>query len=134
MRGQLLSALARTRDPELAARARALALDERLRTNEVLTPLYSQLFMPETRDATWEWVVANFPALRDLLESSAGRLPGLGSFFCSEERADAVETFFAEHIEDLPGGPRNLASTLESIRLCAARAEAHRVSATEVFR
>lgn len=133
LRGQLLSALSRTRDPELAERARALALDERLRTNEVLTPLYGQLSMPETRDDAWEWVKTHFAALRDLLESNAGRLPSLGSFFCSAEKADAVEAFFSEHIEALPGGPRNLATTLEGIRLCAARAEAHRASAAEVF-
>ena len=40
--------------------------------------------------------------------------------FCSNERADATAAFFADRIEVLEGGPRNLAAPLEEIRICAA--------------
>lgn len=134
VRHRVLSALGHATDPELAARARALALDARLRLNEVTTPLQVQAGQAETREATWEWLVEHFDALRERIGPfHAGYLPYMASGFCDEEHAQAVERFFAPHIEELPGGPRNLASTLEAIRLCAARVEAHRESTREFF-
>ncbi|MBO6937898.1 MAG: M1 family metallopeptidase [Deltaproteobacteria bacterium] len=133
LRARLLSAMAHTKDPELAARVRALALDERLRLNEVTTPLRVQMGMPETREPTWLWAKEHFEELRTRLEDGAGRLPRLGSAFCSAEKADEVEAFFRQRAEALPGGPRTLANTLEQIRLCAARVETHRQSAVDFF-
>jgi len=133
LRARLLSALAHTKDPELAARARALALDERLRLNEVTTPLRVQMSMPETREPTWLWVKEHFEELRGRLEDGAGRLPRVGGAFCSEEKAEELETFFRQRAESLPGGPRTLANTLEEIRLCAARVETHRQNAMAFF-
>ena len=63
----------------------------------------------------------------------AGYAPYYVSGFCTEERAGEVEAFFGERIESLPGGPRNLRSALERIRLCAARVEAQRESAAAFF-
>jgi alanyl aminopeptidase len=133
LRARLLSALAHSKDPELAERARALALDERLRLNEVTTPLRVQMGMPETRQATWDWVKNHFEELRGRLEDGAGRLPRIGGAFCSEQKAEEVETFFRQRAETLPGGPRTLANTLEEIRLCAARVETHRESTVAFF-
>ncbi len=133
LRARLLSALAHTKDPELAARARALALDERLRLNEVTRPLRVQMSMPETREATWVWVKEHFEELRGRLEDGAGRLPRIGGAFCSEEKAEEVEAFFRQRADTLPGGPRTLANTLEQIRLCAARVETHRENAMAFF-
>ena len=133
LRARLLSALAHTKDPELAGRVRALALDERLRLNEVLTPLRVQMSMAETREPTWVWAKEHFEELRTRLEDGAGRLPRLGGAFCSSEKADEVEAFFRQRAETLPGGPRTLANTLEQIRLCAARVQTHRASAVDFF-
>ena len=133
LRRQLLGAIAHTRDPELAARARALALDPRLRVNELMTPLYVQMSMPETREPTWAWVAENFEALRGRLEDGASRLVELSDEFCSAERAEEVQAFFRQRADSLDGGPRALANTLETIRLCAARVEAQRSSASSFF-
>ncbi|MDH5490670.1 MAG: M1 family metallopeptidase, partial [Myxococcales bacterium] len=144
LRMSLLGALGSTRDPALALRARGLALDERVRINEMGRTLRPQSRMIETREATWEWIEENFEALVARQgPSRGGHLPYYGRVYCSEQGAQRVEAFFAapiEHeggtrprIETLPGGPRNLASTLESIRLCAARVEAQRESALRFF-
>jgi alanyl aminopeptidase len=124
-RWHLLEALAASLDPADAERARQLALDPMLRVNEMLTPLRVQMQYPQLRDATWSWIEANY---RELAERAGGsttsELPWLASAFCEEARADALERFFAPRIDDLEGGPRNLAGTAEEIRLCAALARA----------
>ena len=133
LRSQLLRALASTKDEGLAARARALALDPRVRVNEVWVPLGAQMGMPETREATWGFLQENFDALVERLESSAGFLPRFAGAFCSEEQAEAVQGFFQPRIAELPGGPRNLLNTLEAVRLCAAKVEAQQESARSYF-
>ena len=134
VRRQLLGALASVRDPSLAERVRALALDERLRTNEIMTPIGIQMGMSETREATWAWLRDHVDDLADRLEPSRlGHAPWLAAGFCDAERANEVEAFFGDRIGELSGGPRNLAGAVEAIRLCAARAEVHRASATEFF-
>jgi alanyl aminopeptidase len=133
-RRRALTALASTHDPTLAARALSLSLDARLRVNEVTTPLRTQLSMPETRPAAWDWMREHFDEVFDRVATTrAGYAPWYLTGFCSEERAGEVEAFFEGRIESLPGGPRNLRGALEAIRLCAARVEAQRESAAEFF-
>lgn len=133
-RGQALGALASTRDDALGARVLALGLDERLRVNEVTIPLTTQLRVPERRAAAWAWMQENFDTLfARVATTRAGYAPWYLTSFCSEERAAEVAGFFEGRIEELPGGPRNLRGALEAIRLCAARAEAQRASAVEMF-
>jgi alanyl aminopeptidase len=120
-RRDILRALASTRDPELTARARALALDPALRPSEVWTPLYRQSEEPATREATWRFVEDNFDALVAHAGSDrSGWMPWLAAGFCDETRGDEVAAFLRPRIGALEGGPRNLASSLEAIRLCAA--------------
>jgi alanyl aminopeptidase len=83
------------------------------------------LAVPETREELWAWMQASFDALvAHLPERATGETPWLAAGFCDPAHADAVAAFFAPRIEKLPGGPRNLAGVLESIRLCAARVAA----------
>ena len=134
LRGRLLNAMGMTHDPELASRARALALDPRVRVNEVLTTIDRQMRMPETRAQTWAWIKENFAALVERIATTrGGSTPWLASRFCSVAEAEDVEAFYAPRIAALPGGPRNLAGTLEEIHLCAARVEAQRESAQAFF-
>lgn len=134
VRSELLYAIASARRPEHATRARDLALDERLRVNEIRNVLVPQSRMRETRDDMWTWLTENFDALHARLEDGAARTPAIGSAFCSEEKATAVNAFFSSRIDSLPGGPRILANVLEEIRLCAAKVEAHQASARGFFR
>src|SRR5262245_3494324 len=129
-RGRILTALGAARDPALASRARALALDPAVHIGETMRILRVQAAQPETREDTWTWMQGSFDALvAHLPERASGETPWLASGFCDAAHADAVETFFAPRIDTLPGGPRNLAGALESIQLCAARVAAQRDSA-----
>jgi alanyl aminopeptidase len=127
LRGQLLRALGHAKDDELASRARALALDERLRRNEIFKPLSAQMGQAATREATWKWMKDHFEALsKRMSKGHVAYLPYLADGFCSENKASEVKSFFEGKIEEYPGGPRNLRSALETIRLCAARVSAHK--------
>jgi len=135
MRRHLLRALASTRDPILATRARELALDPSLLPREVWTPLYTQSLDAATRSDSWSFVEAHFDALVARAGSARSAwMPWLAAGFCDAERADAVEAFLRPRIHRLEGGPRNLAASLESIRLCAALVEAERPDAVRFFR
>ncbi len=134
LRSDMLRALARTKDSTLAARARALALDARLRVNEVTAPLRVQMAMRETREATWQWLKQNFDAVAARVgPTGAGYMPYLATGFCSEDAAHDVQSFFEPRVAHLSGGPRNLAATLEAIHLCAARVHAQADSAKTFF-
>jgi alanyl aminopeptidase len=134
LRFRLIKALGAATAPELAARARNLALDPALRVNEVLVPLEAQSAELETRDAVWEWLQSHFDAVAGRLGNQLGRaVPRLPSKLCGPAQAEAVQAFFAPRIEKLSGGPRSLANTVESIRLCAARVEAQKQSARAFF-
>jgi alanyl aminopeptidase len=131
---RLLSALGTATDVTLAGRARDLAIGPDVRVGETMRVLWSQAGQPETRAATWDWVRARFDTLvGHLPERNAGELPLLASSFCDAARADEVEAFFRPRIQGLLGGPRNLASAVEAINLCAARVEAQRASAHAFF-
>jgi alanyl aminopeptidase len=130
-RSQGLAALGATRDPALSSRALALSLDARLRVNEVTDTLFEQLAYPETRAAAWAFMREHFDEIfARVATTRAGYAPWYVASFCSEAEATEVEAFFADRIEALPGGPRNLRGALEAIRLCAARVGAQRESAS----
>ena len=121
LRRHLLAALGAAPQPELAARAQAIALDPRLRVNEVTQSLHALLQRPETQAKTWSFVEENFDLLVTRVGAAqAGNLPWLASPLCTDEDAGRVEAFLEERMELYPGGPRNLAGALESIRECAA--------------
>ena len=117
----------------LANRARALSLDSRLRSNEMTTPLFVQMSMQETRDATWRYARTNIARLMERLGNRSGFMPWLAASFCSEDEAAEVEAFFTPYLDRMPGGPRNLRSATEAIRLCAAGAAAQAPSAQRFF-
>ena len=133
-RSQGLAALGSTHDPVLSARALGLSVDARLRVNEVTDTLSEQLATPETRVAAWAFMREHFDEIfARVATTRAGYAPWYAASFCSEAEATEVETFFADRIEALPGGPRNLRGALEAIRLCAARGDAQRESVDAFF-
>ncbi|AKF11636.1 Membrane alanine aminopeptidase N [Sandaracinus amylolyticus] len=133
-RSQLLGAMASVDDAALRSRAIALTLDPRLRINEVFRPLMGQMSDRDGREPGWAWIQANYDAMAQRMGPAyAGYLPYATSGFCSAERANEVRSFFAPRMEATQGGPRNLESAVESISLCAARADAQRQSAQQFF-
>jgi alanyl aminopeptidase len=135
LRGRLLTALGSAKSPELAARARELAIDPRLRVTEVGRTLAAQLDAPETREAAWRWMKDHYDALAERMSHHHGgvRLIAMARVFCDESHANDAETFFAKRVDGIEGGPRVLASTLEDVRLCAAKKKAQEPSLREMF-
>jgi alanyl aminopeptidase len=135
VRGRLLWALSSAKSPELAAAARELVLDPSLHESEIMTPLYAQLGAVETRDAAWQWLKDHYDAVVQRLPRHHSGVALVSSTrpYCDDEHAKDIEAFFTPKIDSIEGGPRTLASTLEDIRLCAARRKAQEPSAREFF-
>jgi len=134
IRGAVIVALASVHDPALSQRALGLALDPRLRENEVFVPLASQLRDRRTRDAAWTWLVAHYDAIALRLGPAlSGFLPMFVDGFCSDASATTVDAELGPRMKLTQGGERNLAAAVESIALCSARAAAHRESAHAFF-
>ena len=133
-RNRILAALGHAEAPPLSKRALDLALDPRLRVNEITTVLGPQFRNPRTRQRAWQWLTESFDELEARLGSSqVGYVPWFASSFCSEEAAAEVERFFEPRVAQLAGGPRNLAGALEAISLCAAKVKAHRPAVERAF-
>ncbi len=114
------------RNPALARAALALFFAPGIDPREIERNLFGA--PPETRQLVWDFVRQNFHKLNSTLPGARGipfgaRLPLSASGFCDAAHRDEVGAFFQPRIASLPGGARNLANTLEDIRLCAARAE-----------
>ncbi|MGH8495225.1 MAG: M1 family aminopeptidase [Gammaproteobacteria bacterium] len=134
-RGMALKALGRATDPELARRARELALNDALRDNEIRTLLAEHFEEPDNRDAGWAWFEANIEALIARMPPlHANGISRFGEGFCSEEKAAEVEAFLQPYMQSLTGGPRNLAKSVERIRLCAATVAQQKAGAIARFR
>lgn len=133
LRSRILGALGHS-EGRLAERALALSLDPNLRLNEVSGLLGPSFRSPETRTLAWDWLRANFDRYLSRVGADlAARAPWYTSSFCTEASVDEVRTFFEPRIAELPGGPRNLAGTLETIALCAALVQAQRPSVVAFF-
>lgn len=135
-RRRALGALGASRDAEVGAMLRARIGDERLRDNEAIAIAFGQVGNAHQREAMWDWAQDE-----DNLETLLARIPtwrkgavvALGSGFCSNRRAEEVEDMFGERVEELEGGPRSLAQTLERIRLCAALRTEYADEVTAMF-
>lgn len=121
-RQRLLSALGQVEDPELQRQALELSLSDQIRNNEMNMVLFTQATQPSTREFTWEWLQDNMDVVIERVPIwRKGRVSGYIKEFCDEDTLLEVEAFFADKVEDLQGGPRALANTLETIELCIAR-------------
>jgi len=125
-RSNALGALARTEDPVLAARLQELMLAGELEGYEPLWILGRQMARVATTELTYLWLRENFEAVVQLVpEMFRGQfLAGLGSNFCSVERADEWAEFIESNADQLLGYERSLAQAVESANLCAALREA----------
>ncbi len=134
VRGRLVTAMGHVDEEALRARVLELALDERLRQNERFRPLSGQFGDPEGREAAWTWLQANYDRVRARFGAEyAGYVPFVTGGFCDRVHAQEVQAFFEPRMGDTQGGPRNLASAVETISLCAARADAAREGARAFF-
>ena len=126
MRRQLLGAMSSARQPELAARVRDYALTPIVRRNEVGTLVGLDSSNPAGWQAGREWLLANFPALSAKLSNGSGVARMYAANMCSAEEADQVTATWGERLKTVEGGPRALAQSVESIKLCSELKARHR--------
>jgi alanyl aminopeptidase len=140
LREDLLTAISAAPEPDLRARARALALDPALvRRNEVGIVLgggwrrtaWQADDDPALRAAGRDWVVGHFDELASRM-SPYGRylVNGYARGLCTVRDAERLSPLFAARVHDLDAGPRALAQSIEGVRLCAALADRQRTSAS----
>jgi len=126
-RNYLLSAMANSIDSGIAEAVRERILSPELKDNEVNGILYAQMSRAENREAMWVWTQANMQALLERTPNQRrGQLPSIFDTFCTLDHATQIETVFNPMIDTLQSGPRNLANSLETIRLCASFVAAHK--------
>jgi aminopeptidase N len=130
-RQHAVTALGAAEDPQVAARVRALVVDERARLDDVLSITYSQFDSPLTRNDTWTWYQQNADALLRQLPSYASAMTfgALGSF-CEPAQRAGVEEFVTPRMRKLGEGELELARALEQIDLCVALKSAHKADIT----
>ncbi|HWE24065.1 MAG TPA: ERAP1-like C-terminal domain-containing protein, partial [Myxococcales bacterium] len=134
LRRRVISALSATDDPALRDRVLALALDDRLRKNERIEILFDVAAHADSRDAAWQALEQQFDRLvRIVPEAHASRLIGLASEFCDGQHLERAQAFLGKRAPELPAGPRQLAETLEHVRLCIAYRDAQGKSAERFF-
>ncbi|MCA0392647.1 MAG: M1 family metallopeptidase [Proteobacteria bacterium] len=127
LRGELLGAMGLVEDPALAARFRALMLDEgAVRANE-LPWVGGQSGIPSLRPALRTWLRANFDALRarvgPFMVQGVIAVEAIGR--CDVAGASELQAHYGPIVQDFEGAPLALAQATEDIRLCAALKQAH---------
>jgi len=133
-RNRVLTALGHAEDPILCERALRLALDPRIRVNEIGQLLRGQFRNPRTRERAWTWLITHFDELTVRFGASrGGGMPWYAASFCSEAAAAKVQEFFEPRVAELAGGPRNLAGAVEAIALCAEKAQVYRPGVVQAF-
>jgi hypothetical protein len=81
--------------------------------------------------ARYDALVARLP--NGVGSDYAAYLPQTAGRGCSAEAAREAEVFFKPRMANVNGGPRNLAQTLEAIRLCEARKATQQADLTQFF-
>jgi alanyl aminopeptidase len=134
LRRRILSALSATEEPALRERVLQLPLDERLRKNERIEVLFDVAAHLQSRDAAWKAVEHEFDRLVPIVpEAHASALISLAGEFCDGEHLDRAQAFFGSRAPAIPAGKRQLAETLEHVRLCIAYRDAQGPSAQRFF-
>jgi hypothetical protein len=130
-RRYLTMALLAFDDPALAQKGLGLLLDPAFDVRESWTALRDVHRWNPARRAPHDFIAANFDALANTVARDApGWWPSYAAGLCSERDRTDVERFWKGRVASYAGGERELAETLESIRVCAAvRAQAAAISA-----
>jgi alanyl aminopeptidase len=107
-------------DPALAARARQMELDGKLRFGIRIEIASSQIAALELRPDHWAWGVAHQRELLEVFSEFAQQYLPLWKHGCTDEAADALPGELALVLARNPGIGLNLRKAQETARLCAA--------------
>jgi len=135
----ILGAMGSFSDPLIARTAMQLVLKPDFDLREGIALLAGPVGVPETRSLPFEFVKVNYDAI--VAKIPAGSTFGFGDFlpfvggaFCDEKSGAAVKAFFEPKVDRFPGTRRNLAQTLEGIRICTAYTAAQHDSVAEFLK
>ena len=131
---RLLMSLTRFQRPELLNSTLADSLSAKVRSQDSITLVAGVAANPKGRDLAWEFVKDNWAEF-DRRYGGGGfglmRLVSICSHFNSQEKADEVDSFFAEH--PAPAAERTLRQALERVRLNIKWLEQNRQELTDWF-
>jgi alanyl aminopeptidase len=118
---RLLSALGDFPDPALVRRALALYLSNEFDPREADRAVYTAAEATNSPDVVWGFFKEHYDAmLAKVPREIVGNAPSVGGGFCDPAHRKDLADFFQDRVGKLPGGPRTLAQTLETIDLCIA--------------
>jgi aminopeptidase N len=117
---RFFNALAWFRDPALVKRTLDFAASSDVRTQDTGLLIASLMARPWSREATWVFVKAQWPALVQRLGTFQGIPEIVGSLdtFCSADAAADIKQFFA--MNPVPSSARGLQQAEERVETCAA--------------
>ena len=119
-RRYLMMALFAFSDPVLATKGFSLLLDPTFDVRESWTALGNGFWWNPARRATNDYIMANFDTLaRSVGTEEPGRWPIFASGLCTERDRVELEAFWKPRVSNYASASRELASTVESIDLCA---------------
>ena len=131
---RLLMSLTRFQQPELLNSTLADSLSAKVRSQDSITLVAGVAANPKGRDLAWEFVKDNWAEF-DRRYGGGGfglmRLVSICSHFNSQEKADEVDSFFAEH--PTPAAERTIRQALERVRLNIKWLEQNRQELTDWF-
>ena len=131
---RLLMSLTRFQQPELLNSTLADSLSAKVRSQDCVTLVAGVAANPKGRDLAWEFVKDNWAEF-DRRYGGGGfglmRLVSICSHFNSQEKADEVDSFFAEH--PAPAAERTIRQALERVRLNIKWLEQNRQELTDWF-
>ena len=131
---RLLMSLTRFQRPELLNSTLADSLSAKVRSQDSITLVAGVAANPKGRDLAWEFVKDNWTEF-DRRYGGGGfglmRLVSICSHFNSQEKADEVDSFFAEH--PAPAAERTIRQALERVRLNIKWLEQNRQELTDWF-
>ena len=119
-RSELVQALGGIDRADLAPRILVLSQDPRLRNLEGLRLVGGLAQAANTRDLAYRHAAANFDALAKTQPLIASFLLGIGSGFCTQDRARQVEADLRPKVASLHLSGLELDRSVERIRKCAA--------------
>lgn len=128
-RGQVVMALSFAGSRDSASLLLPLALDSRVEPMDALHLVISMSRSRATREDTLRFVMQHYDAFVARLpqgstfDGAAGLL-NVGGSLCTQRERDTFQQFFADRVQKIPGGPRQLTQVLEGIDACIAQRQA----------
>ena len=117
LQSEALETLADFKDPALATRTLEYAVSGQVRNQDSWVLLAIELTRAATRDLAWNWMKAHWAQVQGQLTTASGsNLVSAAGNFCSVEKRDEVQSFFAAH--PVEAAERSLKKSVDSINDC----------------